>query len=81
MDSLEQKVDHIGKIVDKLYRVLIGEDISEETSVLNRLKTAEDKLAKIEKIIDRIKWVSIGLLVTSGYGVGQLLKTIIDSIK
>lgn len=54
---------------------------STDLGVLGRLTSSEKRIEKLEKFKDRVIWVIVGMALTSGYGISEIVRRVSEYIK
>jgi len=78
---LETQMTDFGMKLDHLYRIIAGEELNEETSIVNRLKEAEKEIKTLQKFKDRIIYIMYGTTIPALYGTSKFFETIINLLK
>jgi len=81
LKHLETQMTDFGMKLDHLYRIIAGEELNEETSIVYRLKEAEKEIKTLQKFKDRIIYIMYGATIPALYGTSKLFETIINLLK
>lgn len=81
LKHLETQMSELGKKIDHVYRLIAGEELNEDGSMLRRLKDAEDRIKKLEEFNKRVIYGLIGASIPALYGTSKLLQAIITMLK
>lgn len=81
LKHLETQMADFGRKLDHLYRIIAGEELNEETSIVNRLKEAEKEIKTLQKFKYRIIYIMYGATIPALYGTSKFFETIINLLK
>lgn len=74
-------MNELGRKIDHLYRIIAGEELNEETSIVNRLRMTEKKVDELTKFRERVIYALYGAAIPALYGTGKFFETIIEILK
>jgi|VirMetMinimDraft_7_1064189.scaffolds.fasta_scaffold279997_2 uncharacterized membrane protein len=77
LEKLSNKFDTMSQKVDKMYQLMIGHELDEDSGYVQKIKTLEVEVKSLVEFKKRIIWVGIGMSITSGVGVWQIVQYII----
>ncbi len=77
LEKLSNKFDTMSQKVDKMYQLMIGHELDEDSGYVHKIKTLEVEVKSLVEFKKRIIWVGIGMSITSGVGVWQIIQYII----
>lgn len=77
LEKLSNKFDTMSQKVDKMYQLMIGNELDEDSGYVQKIKTLEVEVKSLVEFKKRIIWVGIGMSITSGVGVWQIVQYII----
>lgn len=77
LEKLSNKFDTMSQKVDKMYQLMIGNELDEDSGYVQKIKTLEVEVKSLVEFKKRIIWVGIGMSITSGVGVWQIIQYII----
>lgn len=77
LENLSNKFDTMSQKVDKMYQLMIGNELDEDSGYVQKIKTLEVEVKSLVEFKKRIIWVGIGMSITSGVGVWQIVQYII----
>jgi hypothetical protein len=80
----EDVLKEFGRTLDDLVHCIKGNEFDDDTGLVNKVKEnklelmmVNKRLEKLEKWKDRVVWILVGMGMPAGYGVIELIKTII----
>lgn len=77
MDSKLSKLDDIGRKLDKITTIIVGDDLIEaDKGFVGKVAALEKRFDDLEKLWNKVKYFVMGGMFFSGYGIYQLFKNI-----
>lgn len=81
LKHLEQQMLELGRKIDHVYRLIAGEELNEDSSMIHRLKDIENSVEKLEEFRKRIMYGLAGAAIPALYGTGKFFEAIINLLK
>ena len=77
IEKLSTKIDTVSQKVDKMYQLMIGHELDEDSGYVSKIKTLEHQVCELIEFKKRIIWIVIGMSIPSGVGIWQIFQYII----
>ena len=77
IDNLSNKFDAMSQKVDKMYQLMIGHELDEDSGYVSKIKTLEKQVNELVEFKKRIIWIGLGMSIPSGVGVWQIIQYLI----
>jgi hypothetical protein len=77
IDKLSNKFDAMSQKVDKMYQLMIGHELDEDSGYVTKIKTLEKQVNELVEFKKRIIWIGLGMSIPSGVGVWQIIQYLI----
>lgn len=74
LDKLSNKFDVMSQKVDKMYQLMIGHELDEDSGYVSKIKHLEKIVDELVEFKKRIIWIGIGMSIPSGVGVWQIIQ-------
>ena len=74
LEKLSTKFDVMSQKVDKMYQLMIGHELDEDSGYVAKIKTLESQVKELVEFKKRIIWVGVGMSITSGIGIAQIIQ-------
>jgi hypothetical protein len=81
LKHLETQMNDFGRKLDHLYRIIAGEELNEETSIVARLKKVEQQVESLIKFKEKLMYIAIGAAAPALYGTGKFFELILNLLK
>ena len=75
--KLSNKFDAMSQKVDKMYQLMIGHELDEDSGYVTKIKTLEKQVNELVEFKKRIIWIGLGMSIPSGVGVWQIIQYLI----
>lgn len=77
IEKLSNKFDAMSQKVDKMYQLMIGHELDEDSGYVTKIKTLEKQVNELVEFKKRIIWIGLGMSIPSGVGVWQIIQYLI----
>ena len=74
LEKLSTKFDVMSQKVDKMYQLMIGHELDEDSGYVSKIKTLEYQVNELVEFKKRIIWIGIGMSIPSGVGIFQIVQ-------
>jgi UDP-N-acetyl-D-mannosaminuronic acid transferase (WecB/TagA/CpsF family) len=74
LEKLSNKFDVMSQKVDKMYQLMIGHELDEDSGYVSKIKNLEKIVDELVEFKKRIIWIGIGMSIPSGVGVWQIIQ-------
>lgn len=81
LKHLESQMSELGKKIDHVYRLIAGEELNEESSMIHRLKDLDRRIDNLEDFKRRIIYGLAGAAIPALYGTSKFFEAIINLLK
>lgn len=78
-NSLAERLDKIEGSVERIERAIIGDDFTNTQGIIFTVKDHNERLSSLERLVDRGKWLIIGLSATSGVGIYEIVRQLLNT--
>jgi len=82
MDTkMEKEFHELKSKVDEIHRILLGNEHDEEVGLHSRVKRNEAEIKALQDWKARITYFAMGMIVPASYGVFDVVKSIVNSLR
>lgn len=81
LEKLSTKIDTVSQKVDKMYQLMIGHELDEDSGYVAKIKTLEHQVSELLEFKKKIVWIGIGMSVPTGLGVFKIIQYVLTFIK
>lgn len=81
IEKLSTKIDTVSQKVDKMYQLMIGHELDEDSGYVSKIKVLENQVKDLVEFKKRIIWVGIGMSIPTTFGFFKMFQFFINVIK
>lgn len=81
IEELSNKIDTVSQKVDKMYQLMIGHELDEDSGYVSKIKALEHQVQDLVEFKKKIIWIGVGVSAPTALGVFKIAEYFVNFIK
>lgn len=81
LEHLSDKIDLVSQKVDKMYHLMIGHELDQDSGYVSKMKLLENQVKDLIEFKKKIIWIGFGMSIPTGLGVFKMIEFFIKLIQ
>lgn len=81
IEKLSNKIDTVSQKVDKMYQLMIGHELDEDSGYVTKIKVLEQQVKDLVEFKKRMVWIGIGMSLPTTFGFFKMFQFFFSAIR
>lgn len=81
LEKLSTKIDTVSQKVDKMYQLMIGHELDEDSGYVSKIKALEHQVQDLVEFKKKIIWIGVGVSAPTALGFFKIAEYFVNFIK